>query len=316
MKKRSKSWIDAHRTVRESPAAVYLGSLGAGSRRTMQQSLVAIAALLAGEGSDPVSLRWENLRRVDTVSIRSELRTRFAPATANKMLSALRGVLRTCRKMNLISETDYQTSASLEQIPAGIPSPARVVSTKEVTKLFKACARKDNAANRRDAALLAIFLSTGLRRTEAATLEVGDFDTKSGRLHIRGERPEYNRLIDLPAPARAAIRAWLELRSNEPGPLLLPVDRGGLIRFRRLTDQAVYDILGRIANRAELGHLTGRDLRRAYVISLIRSGKELDEVQYLTGHASWVTTSSYRELASEKASAGYDIDQLPYRSPL
>ncbi len=51
-------------------------------------------------------------------------------------------------------------------------------------------------------ALLAVFLSSGLRRAEAAALEVADYDAASGRLHIRGERPEYDRLVDLPIPAR------------------------------------------------------------------------------------------------------------------
>jgi len=312
---RLKSWTDPTRTLGQSPGAVYLGSLGAGSRRTMQQSLVSLAAIVAGDGADPVRLRWEKLRRADTVAIRTELRARFAPATANKMLSALRGVLRTARRMNLIAESDYQTAASLEQIAAAVPAPPRNVGNKELAKLFDACVKRDNAAHRRDAALLAIFLSTGLRRTEAAMLDVADYDAGTGRLHIRGERPEYDRLVDLPVAARAAVRHWLALRSDEPGPLILPVDRGGLIRFRRLTDQAVYDILGRIAARAALPAITGRDLRRAYVISLIRSGKDLREVQYLTGHASWITTTSYEALSRETTTGVYDLDRLPYKPP-
>jgi hypothetical protein len=44
----------------------------------------------AGEGANPVAFRWERFRRADTIKIRCELRERFAPATANKMLAALR----------------------------------------------------------------------------------------------------------------------------------------------------------------------------------------------------------------------------------
>ena len=58
--------------------------------------------------------------------------------------------------------------------------------------------------------------------------------------------PEYDRAVALPPESRHALAEWLSIRTAEPGPLLLPVDSGGLIRFRRVTDQAVYDVFGRI----------------------------------------------------------------------
>jgi site-specific recombinase XerD len=88
-----------------------------------------------------------------------------------------------------------------------------------------------------------------------------------------------------------------------------------LIRFRRMTDQAVYDIFGRIVKRGGAGAVTLRDLRRAYVLSLIRAGKPIDEVQYLVGHASWVTTAAYRELAAEANTEAIDVLTIPYQGP-
>jgi site-specific recombinase XerD len=245
------------------------------------------------------------------------LKDRFAPATANKMLSALRGVLRTARDMGLMSERDYQTAASLELIAPESKAleHQHPVGLSEVERLFAACTRDDRAGSRRDAAALAIFLSSGLRRAEAAMLNVADYDRRTGRLHIRGERPEYNRIVELGKSARKALDHWLDIRSDEPGPLLLPIGRGGLIQFRQVTDQAVYDILNRVARRAGLGAITSRDLRRAYVKSLIRTGRKLEEVQYLVGHASWVTTASYRQLAEADMREGYNVQNLPYRKP-
>lgn len=308
-------WIDSTRSVADSPAATYLAKVGKGSRRTVQQSMTRLAAMVAGAGVDPMKLRWEKLRRVDTVKLRSELMEKFAPATANKMLAVLRGVLRASRDMGLISEGAFQTAANLEMVKANVPKPGESVTPKILTKLFKCCAEAAGAAGQRDAALLAIFLSTGLRRAEASALDVADYDAASGRIHIRGERPEYDRLVTLPKPAQEALSDWLLVRSAEPGPLLLPVDRGGLIRFRRMTDQAIYTIFGRIAERAGMPQLTLRDLRRAYVVSLIRSGKAIEEVRYLVGHASWFTTAAYRELAADTSMQGYSLEKLPYRSP-
>ncbi len=269
--------------------------------------------MIAGTDADPIKVRWERLRRPDTVRLRSELKAAYASATANKMLSVLRGVLRTARDRGLMKEADFQNAASLEQVKPSAKEPTRPVTRQLVARLFDGCAVEGTAAGARDAAMLVIFLCTGLRRAEAASLDAGDYDAVNGMLHIRGERPEYDRIVKLPAAARRVLTAWFDIRGREPGPLLTPVDKSGLIRFRRMTDQAIYDIFGRIAERAGAESVTLRDLRAAYVVGLIRSGKSVDEVQYLVGHASWFTTATYRELAEDRSAAGYDPDDLPIR---
>jgi len=77
-----------------NPAAVYLASLALGSRRTMLQSLDTIAALLTGGKANARNLAWENVRYQHSAAIRAALAESFAPATANKMLAALRRVLK------------------------------------------------------------------------------------------------------------------------------------------------------------------------------------------------------------------------------
>lgn len=307
-------WVDPARSSAASPAGAYLASIGPGSRRTMQQCLASLGAMLAGAKVEPLKVRWERLRREDTLDLRTRLQEQFAPATANKMLSALRGVLRAARRAGMMSEGEFQTAASLEPIKA-VPPPARVDVTSEVAAaLFDVCGGND-AASRRDAAMLAIFLSSGIRRSEAAALDVGDYDPESGRLHIPGEKPENDRMVTLLKPARAAVSAWLEVRTSAAGPLLLPVDRGGLIRFRRMTDQALYDIFGRITRRAGVPGLSLRDLRRSYVLGLIRAGHDTKQTQYLVGHASWLTTAAYVALARQTYAETYDLNALRYRPP-
>src|SRR6266540_7196116 len=76
------------------PVLVYLARLAPGSRRTMRQALDTIAGLLTGGQADALALDWSRLGYQHTAAVRSALAERFAPATANKMLAALRGVLR------------------------------------------------------------------------------------------------------------------------------------------------------------------------------------------------------------------------------
>ncbi|MCE9590547.1 MAG: site-specific integrase [Planctomycetes bacterium] len=318
------AWIDMSRTEyavlrTPSPAAVYLDSLGEGSKRTMRQSLASIAALVVDrEEIDPLCFRWEKLTAAETGVIRKRLATEFKPATANKMLSALRGVLRVAHRMGLMDNKHFQ-GATTDLIP--IPpraaeeptTPPPPITPMQVKQLLDACGKVPGASGRRDAALLVVFLCTGLRRAEAATIDLADYKPSAGALLIRGETPEKVRTVILHGPARAAIKDWVLARGTKPGPLFLPVGRGDIVRHRRMTDQAVYDIFNRITTRGRLRHITTRDVRRAYVVSLIHSGKTPDQVKALTGHASWINDETCAQLARERAIEGYDIENLPYQ---
>ena len=89
------------------PVLVYLASLSEGSRRTMRASLENIARFISGGEADALTLAWHELRYQHTTFIRSTLAQAYKPATANKMLSALRGVLKECFRLGYMSAEDY-----------------------------------------------------------------------------------------------------------------------------------------------------------------------------------------------------------------
>ena len=53
------------------------------------------------------------LRYQHTQAVRTQLAATYAPATANKMLAALRGVLQQCRKLKLMSAGDAADAADV-----------------------------------------------------------------------------------------------------------------------------------------------------------------------------------------------------------
>src|SRR5437867_3758787 len=77
----------------QHPAKVFLAGLSAGSRRTMRQALDVIARWLTSGRSDAETLDWSRIRYEHSAAVRSALSERYSAASANKMLSALRGVL-------------------------------------------------------------------------------------------------------------------------------------------------------------------------------------------------------------------------------
>jgi hypothetical protein len=75
------------------PVAVYLASLAPGSRRTMRQALDVIAGLLS-TGTTAMNLRWHQIGYQHAAAVRARLSVSYAPTTANKMLAAMKGVIR------------------------------------------------------------------------------------------------------------------------------------------------------------------------------------------------------------------------------
>src|SRR5262249_8005187 len=98
------------------PASVYLASLGTGSRRTMRQSLEVIAGFLSGGRADIRTLAWGRLRYQHTQAVRTALAGQYAPQTTNKMLTALRGVLKEAWRLGLMDAENYHRAVDLKRI--------------------------------------------------------------------------------------------------------------------------------------------------------------------------------------------------------
>lgn len=84
------------------PVAVYLARLAPGSRRTTRQALDVVAGLLTEGRADALTLPWPQLRYQHTQALRSRLAERYQPATVNKTLAALRGVLKEAWRLDLM----------------------------------------------------------------------------------------------------------------------------------------------------------------------------------------------------------------------
>jgi integrase/recombinase XerD len=257
--------------VERHPAAVYLSSLGSGSRRTMRQSLEVIAGLLSGGQADVRSLAWEKLRYQHCQAVRTALAERYFPGTVNKMLAALRGVLREGWRLGLMSAENYHRAVDLKAIKSETLPRGRALSSGELRALFESCA-DGSKAGVRDAALLAILYAGGLRRSEAVTLDLADYQVETGALTVRGGKGRKDRIVYASNGSADALSDWISLRGSEVGALFCPVNKGDRIAFRRLTDQAVLGIVRKRGEEAGVARFSPHDLRRTFVSDLLDAG--------------------------------------------
>jgi site-specific recombinase XerD len=294
------------------PAFVYLARLAPGSRRTMAQALSVVAALF---GHTPETLDWAALRYQHTQAIRAKLAESRAPAGVNKILAAIRGVLREAWRLGLMDAETYERGADIrsvcgEQLPRG-----RALGKRELQKLFVACAKDVTAAGRRDAALIAILYGGGLRRSELVALDLVDYRPETAELRIRHGKGQKARVGYATNGAKLALDAWLAVRGSEPGPLFWPAEgRGRPLVNRRMTDQAVLMLLRRRAAQARVAAFTPHDLRRTFIGDLLDHGADMVTVQKLAGHSNVQTTARYDRRGAKTKRRAAELLHVPFVS--
>jgi integrase len=276
-----------------SPAAAYLASLSAGSQPTQAAALKALATWLGS--SDIHDCPWERLSYAHVAALRARLVERYAPATGNRVLAALRGVLLACRRLGLIS-ADQQ--AQLSDVPRvrGISRPhGRMLPHEERAALFRACAADASPRGRRDAALFALGFYGGLRRAELSDLDCGDIlnDAAQIAVGIRCGKGGKARTVFVGGTAARLAQEWR--RERGPGRALFVAIScaGRILDDRRLTPYAVGTILLRRCVEAGIARTTPHDMRRTFVSRLLDAGEDIANVATLAGHASIETTRRY-----------------------
>jgi site-specific recombinase XerD len=294
------------------PANVYLSRLAPGSQRTMRQALGCIAAILTGGLADAESVDWSALRYQHTQAVRTRLAASYAPATASKMLSALRGVLREAWRLGLMSAEDYRRATDFEVVKGETLPSGRALSAGEMAALLRVCSTDRSPAGARDAALVALLYSGGLRRSEAVALDVADYDAESGALTIRASKGPKDRTAYVANGAVAALGDWLSIRGTEAGPLFVPINKGGRILHSRMTGQAVMAVVSKRARQAAVAHLSPHDFRRTFVSDLLDAGADITTVSKLAGHANIATTSRYDRRGEETKRKTAGLLHVPY----
>ena len=160
----------------QHPAAVYLSQLRQKSQKTMKRNLDMIARLLTQGFCDALTLDWSQLRYHHTAAVRAVLMEQFAPSTVNQMLCALRRVLKEAKKLKLMSSTDYTDAVDIESVKVSKELRGRALKHSEIAALMRGIKADTTPAGVRDAALLAILLGSGLRRSEVVSLDLSDFE--------------------------------------------------------------------------------------------------------------------------------------------
>jgi len=276
-----------------SPARAYLLSLNSvRSRQTMASFLNIVAGMLGAASLDTCS--WGSLRRHHVMAVTELLRdTGRATATVNTYLSALKGVAKEAWMLKLMDVEGFQHIRAVRNLRGSRLPRGRALPAEEIRKLFAVCDADRSSLGPRDAAMLAVILGCGLRRSEAVGLDLRDVVTQDCALRVLGKGNK-ERLAYMPAGTWERLNMWIDqVRGEHPGPLFNRIRRFDTLTNDRLTDQAVYHILQVRQRQAGIEKCAPHDLRRTFATAMLDNGEDLITVKDAMGHASVTTTQQY-----------------------
>ena len=273
---------------KSNPAHIYLSSLAPSGRRSMTGRINQVALML-GQSID--TMPWHELRYQHLEAIRAKLmETELAPSTINMTLYAIRGIAKSAFNLELMSADDYTRLCSVKPVNGHRVPAGRALNVGEIGALLDAC--EYNTKGTRDAAIISIMYAAGLRRDEIVSLDLEHYNGETGELKVRGKGNK-ERMLYIDNGALDALNDWLSIRGDHNGPMFHPVNKGGIIQYRRMTDQAIYNLLKHRADKAGIARFSPHDLRRSFISELLDRGADVVTVKDLAGHASVQTTANY-----------------------
>jgi len=266
----------------------------------------------------PVDISSAHPVDISSADVRAFLADRMrggSAASVGRKLASLRGFFRFLVREG-VRRDDPSVGLPAPRAPRSLPKPIPVDDCQTlIEKAGEVEPRPGPKAARallgraRDRALLELLYGGGLRVGEACALDVRDLDLRRGEVRVWG-KGDKERVVPLPAAARAALADYLDLR-RRPGVLAEPLfpalrARRGEVP-RRLDPRDVRRILRARARQAGLpDRVHPHRLRHSYATHLLDMGADLREIQELLGHASLSTTQKYTAVSAERLMEVYD----------
>lgn len=258
------------------------------SRRAYRQALDDFFAWVQAEPHGPFG-------RALVQEYRTHLeKLNLAPSTINVRLSALRKLASESADNGYLDRGTAQAVMSLKSVrQAGVRAGNWL--TREQAQALLAQPDLTTLRGKRDRAILALLVCCGLRRTELAGLCAGDIVQRENRWAIVDLPGKGGRLRTVPVPpvVKAAVDEWTTAAGIRRGPLFRstrPADAG---REAPLTGKMIWHLVAKYAARIGVRDLAPHDLRRTCAKLCRASGGELEQIQFLLGHASIQTTERY-----------------------
>jgi len=280
-----------------------LNSLGSPASRRVYE--YAIDQFIAWYCSEPRLA----FNRIVVVRYRMYLESRgLAANTINQQLAAVRRLAHEAADSGLLSP---ELAAGISRVKGvkqlGFRSGNWLTPEESSEVLKRACG--DSMRAKRDYAMLALLFGCGFRRSELVSLELDEIQMRQGHWAVVDliGKGGHIRTVPIPAWVKAALDQWTLAARITEGRIFRAVARAGKVWGKGISQNVVWYVVKSCCERASLEHIAPHDLRRTCAKLCHSSGGELEQIQFLLGHASVQTTERYLGC---KQNLGHPVNDL------
>ena len=277
----------------DSPCVLYLQRLAPSGRQSMTSQLKQIKNILEWHGATETQpfhiLGYAQIELIKQKLVSNNKSSR----TINHAITGLKGIVKTGFLMGLTNEKVWLQVQAIKSVKVSASNRGSALSGFDVQRLLADCYLDKRPIGVRDSAILAVFLTTGLRRFELSNLTHENYDQKQQSLSVIKGKGAKSRCQYLPEWAVPYLQAWLRIRGNESGYLFNPFHSRVPNPTNKLSKSSLYQI---VTSRTEMTldkSSAPHDLRRTFITQLLRQNVDLSTASKLAGHASLATTQIY-----------------------
>jgi site-specific recombinase XerD len=266
-----------------------LNSLGSPASRRVYE--YAIDQFIAWYCSEPRLA----FNRIVVVRYRMYLESRgLAANTINQQLAAVRRLAHEAADAGLLSP---ELAAGISRVKGVKQLGFRAgnwLSAEESSEVLRH-AYGPSLRAKRDYAMLAMLFGCGFRRSELVGLEMHEIQMRQGHWAVVDliGKGGHIRTVPIPQWVKAALDQWTRAAGVREGRLFRAVARTGKVWGKGISQNVVWYVVRTCCERVGLEHIAPHDLRRTCAKLCPDSGGELEQIQFLLGHASVQTTERY-----------------------
>jgi site-specific recombinase XerD len=247
--------------------------------------------------------------RIVVARYRMHLESRgLAANTINQQLAAVRRLAHEAADSGLLSP---ELAAGISRVKGvkqlGFRS-GNWLSVEQSSEVLKH-AYGDSMRAKRDYAMLAMLFGCGFRRSELVGLEMDEVQMRQGHWAVVDliGKGGHIRTVPIPQWVKAALDQWIVAARVTEGRIFRRVARAGKVWGKGISQNVVWYVVKGCCQRAGLEHIAPHDLRRTCAKLCHTSGGELEQIQFLLGHASVQTTERYLGC---KQNLGHPVNDL------
>jgi integrase/recombinase XerD len=240
-----------------------------------------------------------NLNRTDLREFIADLsRMNLSPSSVGRIISAVRGFY---KFLMLDGHIKKHPAEDLDTPQKGFYLP-RFLSEYEIENLFSV-PDAGSETGLRDRAILETMYASGLRVSEAVTLNIFDVDIDAGIVTCKGKGSK-QRKVPLGKSAVEWLKKYLVLRRKKENVVEqnLFVTSAG----KPLTRQTIFTLIKEYAEKVGLEDVSPHTLRHSFATHLMQHGADSRSVQAMLGHADISTTQIYTHMTDTHLRKTYE----------